>query len=487
MSNARTIAALSVVWLMMSGLVRAETLGIGSAAPALNVTDWVKGEAIDIAAGKGKTIYVVEFWATWCPSCVASIPHLTNIQKELGPKGVQVIGVTPGREDNTLDKVKNFVEAWGDKMGYAVAFDGKRDVAKAYMEASEQQGIPTAFVIDKSGRIAWIGFPDRMLDATINEMLAGTFDIGLAMRVAEIDKSLEAARWDGDWKKVLAGLDRIIALKPNSPDRVMEQFFIYANYLDDTEKAKRAAERAFDMMRGDADYTAGLAMQIISEDAADGYNAVAEAALERSLVKNPDHAGLRIARFRSLAAAGKDGEAVKFAAETIDIFKGQANDLSEFAGVLSSPPRAKLCGDLALRAAQLAIEADPEEPRHYLGQFYILWECKKDRDAAARAGQYLVQKAAGNADFLNGFAWELLTGANTKGKFNALALAAAEAMHKSPGGDSWTHLDTLALAKFENGAVEDAIALETKAISLCDNEFAKITLQGSLKRFVKGE
>jgi thiol-disulfide isomerase/thioredoxin len=92
---------------------------LGDAASPLDIKDWVKGSPVDLAAGKGKTIYVVEFWATWCPPCRTSIPHLTEMQKKFKDQGVVFVGVSSEK----TDVVKKFVDKMGDKMDYTVAVD----------------------------------------------------------------------------------------------------------------------------------------------------------------------------------------------------------------------------------------------------------------------------------------------------------------------------------------------------------------------------
>jgi len=150
-----------------------KTLKAGDKAPALAVKDWVKGEPVT-GFEKGR-VYVVEFWATWCGPCIASMPHLSEIQHEYKDKGLTVIGVTSEDPNNTLDGVKKMVQEKGDGMGYTVAWDDGRKTNDAFMKAAKQRGIPTSFVVDKEGTIAYIGHP-MTLDMVIDDVVAGKWD-----------------------------------------------------------------------------------------------------------------------------------------------------------------------------------------------------------------------------------------------------------------------------------------------------------------------
>ncbi len=56
-----------------------------------------------------------------------------------------------------LANVKTFVTQQGDKMDYRVVFDGDGSMSREWMQAAKQRTIPTAFIIAKGGKIAWIG------------------------------------------------------------------------------------------------------------------------------------------------------------------------------------------------------------------------------------------------------------------------------------------------------------------------------------------
>lgn len=170
---------LPVVLVGMGLASPATALTIGDPAPALKVSDWIQGDPIDLQKSKGKQIVVVEFWATWCGPCRTSIPHLSELQKKFKDKGVVIVGIS----DEGKDTLAPFVKKMGDKMNYVVASDADDATDKAYMEAFNMSGIPHAFVIDRSGVIAWHGHPMSGLEKVIEDMLAGKFDIAEAKKV----------------------------------------------------------------------------------------------------------------------------------------------------------------------------------------------------------------------------------------------------------------------------------------------------------------
>ena len=134
----------------------------GEPAAALAVAHWVKGNPVDISDG----VHVVEFWATWCPPCRTSIPHLTQIQQQYKDRGVNIIGIS----NEELGTVEPFVTRMGSKMNYTVAIDEGRNTSKGYMGKYGVNGIPQAFVV-KDGAVVWHGHPMDKLEAAIDDAL----------------------------------------------------------------------------------------------------------------------------------------------------------------------------------------------------------------------------------------------------------------------------------------------------------------------------
>jgi thiol-disulfide isomerase/thioredoxin len=182
--------------------LHAASIGIGDPAPDLKISKWVKGDAIS-NLDPNKT-YVVEFWATWCGPCKVSIPHLTELAHQF--TNVTFIGVDAFEHSAHKDAlVSEFVTKMGDNMDYRVGMDTEDQfMADNWMKAADQNGIPTAFLIQQ-GKIVWIGHP-MGLETPLTEVTAGTFDIEKAKQSALAQAKFQGALRDYQ-KAIAAGSD----------------------------------------------------------------------------------------------------------------------------------------------------------------------------------------------------------------------------------------------------------------------------------------
>lgn len=196
------------------------TLRPGEPAPTLSQAVWLKGEPAP-EWRKGH-VYVLDFWATWCGPCIASIPHLNDLQKQYKDKNVHVIGVAvwprPG-----MKPTKSYVESRGDDMNYIIAEDVDNKLARAFMEATNSQGIPTAMVIDGEGRLAWIGHPMAGMDSVVERVVAGTFNLNeeVERRQKEEEqqakanvfiKQFQEAQASENWDSLVEAADKLLEI-----------------------------------------------------------------------------------------------------------------------------------------------------------------------------------------------------------------------------------------------------------------------------------
>jgi len=142
-------------------------LTAGTLAPDFSVVD-KNGKASKLSDYRGK-IVVLDFWATWCPPCMASLPHTNEVAKKMADKGVVTLAV------NVWDK-KDAFDAWLPKNETkydSITFvldpsEGGQAIATPLYHVS---GIPTQYTIDRDGKIrkSFVGFdgPTDDLENTI--------------------------------------------------------------------------------------------------------------------------------------------------------------------------------------------------------------------------------------------------------------------------------------------------------------------------------
>jgi len=273
------------------------SLKIGDDAPKLQVGKWVQGDAVKgFESGKA---YIVEFWATWCGPCVATIPHLNELHTKFKDKDLIVIGQNVWENDEA--KVPPFIKKMGEKMTYRVALDDKSKeekgaMAKTWMEAADQDGIPAAFVINKAGKVAWIGHPASLDEPLLEDILAGRYDIAKAAKEAEESKAreeqlsqlglkLSKGMREKKWADAEAAIAEIEKLLPENQRTGlgMVRFSILAGKKDYTAAYKLAGEIS-DKTPGNANLQNQIAWVIATQPDLENRDLkVAEKAAERAV------------------------------------------------------------------------------------------------------------------------------------------------------------------------------------------------------------
>jgi cytochrome c biogenesis protein CcmG, thiol:disulfide interchange protein DsbE len=121
-------------------------------------------ELLDLAAFKGQVVYL-DFWASWCAPCRQSFPWMNRLQGELGRDGLVVIAVNVDRERADADR---FLHEHPAQFRIVYDPDGRLP------EKFGVRGMPTSFLIDRSGHVQarHEGFLVRDRDALTQQVRA---------------------------------------------------------------------------------------------------------------------------------------------------------------------------------------------------------------------------------------------------------------------------------------------------------------------------
>jgi len=139
-----TLVSVLTPGLVMAGCSPSSAQGVevGNLAPDFQLQN-LDGQTVSLGNLQGKPV-LINFWATWCPSCVSEMPYIQEIYEEWSDAELVVLAINIGESSS---KVEEFMQ--NHNLSFTVLLDTKQDVAQKY----NFQYIPTTFFIDKDGII----------------------------------------------------------------------------------------------------------------------------------------------------------------------------------------------------------------------------------------------------------------------------------------------------------------------------------------------
>ncbi|HTI45393.1 MAG TPA: TlpA disulfide reductase family protein [Casimicrobiaceae bacterium] len=144
----------------------AVAVGIGDAAPPFSLAT-SQGETIALERLRGQVVYV-DFWASWCGPCKRSFPWMNELAARYGRDGFTIVAVNV---DKKAEDAQRFLAATPAR--FTVVYDAAGATPSAYAV----KGMPSSYLVDRSGRVVMVeqGFRDEdkaAVEGRIRELLA---------------------------------------------------------------------------------------------------------------------------------------------------------------------------------------------------------------------------------------------------------------------------------------------------------------------------
>jgi peroxiredoxin len=115
----------------------------------------INGTSVDLAAFRGKIVFL-NFWATWCPTCVVEMPAMEKLHQKLQNKDFAMVTISI---QEPASQVKNFFNL--HKLTFTALLDSTGETVSGF----GIRAIPTTFILDKSGRMIGIVMGPREWDS----------------------------------------------------------------------------------------------------------------------------------------------------------------------------------------------------------------------------------------------------------------------------------------------------------------------------------
>ncbi|MBN6885614.1 peroxiredoxin [Cytobacillus horneckiae] len=117
----------------------------GSPAPDFELTT-LDGDTVKLSDYKGKKV-ILNFWASWCPPCVAEMPHMQQFYEDNKENDIEIVAVNLTSLDKGMSEIKKFVDE--NNLSFTIPLDKDGTIGIQY----ETFSIPTSYIIDSNGII----------------------------------------------------------------------------------------------------------------------------------------------------------------------------------------------------------------------------------------------------------------------------------------------------------------------------------------------
>ncbi|MDF3128426.1 TlpA disulfide reductase family protein [Kiritimatiellaeota bacterium B1221] len=134
---------------------------VGS-SPELSGTT-LDGKEISLDDYKGKVV-MVNFWATWCPPCIAEVPYMKEAYAKYHEKGFEIIAVSLDRSKAPLNK---FIAK--HDITWPMIYDAEQK--KSLADHLSVSATPTIFILDKAGKVISMNTRGEALEKLLEEQL----------------------------------------------------------------------------------------------------------------------------------------------------------------------------------------------------------------------------------------------------------------------------------------------------------------------------
>lgn len=136
--------------LILCLLLRTSLAAEARNAPGCALVSLDGTQAMDLQQFRGKVLYV-DFWASWCGPCAKAFPHMNDLDRDLGQRGLKVVAIN--LDEHPSDAASFLARS-------AARFTVLMNPDKECPRAFGVQGMPTSYLIDRQGVIRYqhLGF-----------------------------------------------------------------------------------------------------------------------------------------------------------------------------------------------------------------------------------------------------------------------------------------------------------------------------------------